>query len=257
MFQQFVDFYFQYWKKWGWFGNYPTWQAAELDCKGYDADGIFERVVAASRAVQRGQAAYERDSVLFFDEETNENLIKSLKNVVDTEGSVRVLDFGGSLGSTFFQHQKQLSVFKNLIWCVVEQPHFVAAGQGEFETKTLKFEPTIAEAVAKYAPNVAVFSSVLQYLPQPFSFIEAIHAAKIPYLFIDRTPFLSADVDRITKQIVPSKIYAASYPCWLFSEKRFKTNLEKYYEIESEFAALDKNNVLNCRYKGFFCRLKL
>ena len=49
----------------GWFGNYPNWEAARSDATGYDADLILEKVKAALLKVKRGEAVYERDSVLY------------------------------------------------------------------------------------------------------------------------------------------------------------------------------------------------
>src|SRR6187402_2999804 len=48
-----------------WSGDYPRWADAVADASGYDAAAILERVRAAALAVKRGEAAYERDSVLF------------------------------------------------------------------------------------------------------------------------------------------------------------------------------------------------
>ncbi len=59
--------YQKHWKKSGWFGDYPSWEAAEKDCDGYDSAAITARVVTATRQVRDGKAALERDSVLFFD----------------------------------------------------------------------------------------------------------------------------------------------------------------------------------------------
>ena len=176
--------------------------------------------------------------------------------MLDTEGVLRVLDFGGSLGSSYFQHRNFLSHIENIKWIVVEQSHFVAVGKREFENEYLKFSYTIEDAVNTYQPNIILFSSVLQYLPQPFTQIETAFKYKIPYLWIDRTPFKASEKDQITQQIVIPSIVKASYPCWLFSEKRFRENIEKYYTIKTTFDSLDKINVLNCPYKGIFCYIK-
>jgi len=56
-----------------------------------------------------------------------------------SEGVLKVLDFGGSLGSTYFQNRKFLDSLKDVVWCVVEQKHFVDVGKVDFEDSRLKF----------------------------------------------------------------------------------------------------------------------
>ena len=174
MIQFLFNLYFRYWKKWGWFGDFPNWQAAQATCGGYDSNEIIEKVRASALKVKNGEAAFERDSVLFFEEENDENLLKCLEKVANslqkgensdfTEGVLRVVDFGGSLGSTYFQHQKALKKYPNLIWCVVEQPHFVEIGKREFETENLYFEYTLQAAFERFKPHFFLLNSVLQYI---------------------------------------------------------------------------------------------
>ena len=53
------------WPKSEWRGDYPSWASAEADSQGYENAMILERVTAATRAVQEGRAAFERDAVTF------------------------------------------------------------------------------------------------------------------------------------------------------------------------------------------------
>src|SRR5687767_6531941 len=51
---------------WQWFrGDYPNWAAAAKASAGYGDSAILERVLKSTLAVQAGEAAFERDSVLF------------------------------------------------------------------------------------------------------------------------------------------------------------------------------------------------
>lgn len=257
--QYLVNLYYRYKKGWGFFGDYKTWQAAAADCEGYDAAPILDRVLSAARAVKNGEAKYERDAFLFYEKQEIENLTKWLKSVSDatnTEGSLSVLDFGGSLASLYFQHRDFLNQYTNLKWCVVEQNHFVEIGKKEFETDTLKFEYTIAEAVQKYQPNVAIISSVLQYLENPYHWLDEIVKHKIPYLWIDRTPFSNREKDWILKQIVDPRVYQATYPAYILSLPKFKKYLNQHYKITAEFRSPGKINQQECQFLGFFCELK-
>jgi putative methyltransferase (TIGR04325 family) len=227
--QRLFDFYFKYWKKYGWFGDYKTWEAVQSDCEGYDTEGILEKVVNAARQVKEGKAAYERDSVLFFEKEENTFIVQALKKAQNTEGVVSVLDFGGSLGSTYFQNRSFMPQLEK--WCVVEQEHFVALGKKEFKDAILSFELNIETAYQKIKPQIVLLNSVLQYLDTPYEILEKIEKLPVEYLLIERTPVADLEKDRITKQIVPNYIYKASYPSWIFSDKHLETTLLKNWEI--------------------------
>jgi putative methyltransferase (TIGR04325 family) len=244
--QLFLDFYFKYWKKYGWFGDYKTWKAAQANCGGYDTEGILEKVVEAARQVKEGKAAFERDSVLFFEKEENKFVVQAVKKATssilktqnsklktqNTEG-VSVLDFGGSLGSAYFQNRSFISNLNK--WCIVEQEHFVTLGKKEFEDTILSFELNIEAAYKKNKPQMVLLNSVLQYLETPYEIIKNIEKLPVDYLLIERTPVADIEKDRITKQIVPNYIYKASYPSWIFSEKQLeKTLLKNWQIIESE-----------------------
>jgi putative methyltransferase (TIGR04325 family) len=227
--QRFFDFYFKYWKKYGWFGDYKTWEAAQTDCEGYNTEGILQKVVDAARQVKEGKAAYERDSVLFFEKEENKFIVQALKKTANTEGVVRVLDFGGSLGSTYFQNRSFIPQLEK--WCVVEQEHFVALGKKEFEDSILSFELNIETAYQKNNPQIVLLNSVLQYLEKPYEILENIEKLPIDYLLIERTPVADLPKDRITKQVVPNYIYKASYPSWIFSDKILENTLLRNWAI--------------------------
>ena len=220
--------YQKYWKKSGWFGDYPSWQAAEKDCDGYDSVAITARVVEATRQVRDGKAAFERDSVLFFEEEFDTSLLNILSKIRADLGEkpLIALDFGGALGSTYWQHRRVFEAW-NIRWIVVEQTHFVEIGQAEFENPQLKFAFSIEAACETETPHIVLFNSVLQYLETPYAFFEAVEKQNIPSVFIGRTPTFDGGKDRITRQIVPTKIYKASYPSWVFSLDSFKNKLLK------------------------------
>lgn len=220
--------YQKHWKKSGWFGNYASWQAAENDCDGYDSAAITARVVEATRQVRDGKAAFERDSVLFFEEAFDTSLLNILGKIRanSSEKPLIVLDFGGALGSTYWQHRRVFDTW-NIKWIVVEQTHFVEIGKTEFENQQLTFAFSIEEACEKETPHIVLFNSVLQYLETPYAFLEAVEKQNIPSLFIGRTPTFDGENNQITQQIVPPNIYKASYPSRVFSLNALKQELIK------------------------------
>lgn len=202
------------------------WTAASALCPGYAEQAILERVLTATRAVVSGQAAFERDAVLF-DHWTApfQLLAPLLRHALQHGGRLEVVDFGGSLGSTYRQCRPFLPAGMPVRWRVVEQPGFVAAGAREFTTPELSFHLDLAALPPAEAPRLLLLSSVLQYLPDPAAMLGQWQALGAASLVIDRTPLADADADRLCIQHVPRHIYAASYPMWVLSQPRLLQRL--------------------------------
>lgn len=224
-----------------WSGNFSSWAEAAEQCPGYDQQNILEQVKNAALRVRAGDGAFERDAVVFSRPEYSWPLLSVLLHAAGRkEGRLRVLDFGGSLGSTYSQHRRWLEGLPEVRWGVVEQPHFVRCGRLHFETENLRFYSSIAECLAEGQPDVALLSSVLGYLPEPRRVLDEISASGISCLLIDRTGFTHNDRERITIQKVPSVIYSASYPCRFFSRTELARYLAPFYEEVASFPALDQ-----------------
>ena len=234
----------------GWHGNYSSWYEAVKKCKGYDSQDIIEKVKASALKIKDGSAIYERDSVLFKEVEYTFPVLSILMWVAaQNQGKLNVLDFGGSLGSAYFQNKLFLDSLPEVNWCIVEQPGFVKVGKENFEDKKLHFFYSIEECLKSFNINVVLLSSVLQYLEKPFLLLDQIKSSGINYLIIDRTPFIKGH-DRITVQKVHPKIYKGSYPCWFFNEESFVSFFSREYKLIFKFIALDKANIRSV-FKGF------
>jgi putative methyltransferase (TIGR04325 family) len=235
-------------------GPYPTWENAAKQATGYDAGAILDHVREATRKVTHGEAAFERDSILFHEPEYPFPLLSViLRAAVERQGRVSVLDFGGSLGSVYHQCRPFLTGVVSLRWSVVEQPAFVEAGQQEFQTGELQFHRTINESVREDHPDVVLLSSVLQYLPDPDAIARQIADAGAQYLVIDRTPVRDRPDDLIVVQHVPASIYEASYPCRVFSRERLTGIFGPDYPCVSTFPSLRfeaLEHALDARYEG-------
>lgn len=221
-----------------WQGDYPDWQSAVAACDGgYDSDAIFQKVVTAARKVRDGEALWERDSVCFYHEEYNWPLLASLMHIAALQGGkLHVLDFGGALGSTYMQHRKFLDTLPDFSWNVVEQAHVVSCGQKEFSTNKLHFYSSMDDCFIDKNINCVLLSSVLQYLPDPYAFINDVLLKQPVALLIDRTPFL-LDRARITIQNVPEEIYKASYVCRWVDKGIVQQKMEILYTCTAEFAS--------------------
>ncbi len=222
--------------KHGWFGDYKTWAEAGGKSSGYDGAHILEKVKKAVLKVKNGEAPYERDSVLFDEIQFSQPLLDAFKNIVtENEGILHVIDFGGSLGSSYFQNQGFLSYTKELKWSVIEQKHFVDCGKQFIEDEQLKFYYTIEEALKHLKPQVLLLSSVIQYFEKPYELIQKCMSYGFDYIIIDRTAFIESNSERITVQVVPEFIYNASYPAWFFNEQKFVNAFSLRYKLVNEF----------------------
>ena len=144
---------------------------------------------------------------------------------------MNVLDFGGALGSHYFQNRQFLHDLSEIRWNVVEQSHYVLAGQEHIQSDHLRFYSSIDDCLAESQPNVILLSSVLQYLQSPDEIISLLEGVGASALIIDRTPFSASAIDRLAIQNVPASICSASYPMWIFSNAKFEKKLAKNWNM--------------------------
>ena len=227
-------------KRYGWHGDYKSWDEAKNRSTGYKSDTILQTVRNSLLKVKNGEAVYERDGVLFEEIQYSWPLLAGLMFCSAKMGGVlKVCDFGGSLGSTYYQNKKFLDRFSDVSWSVVEQKRFVDIGKKDFQNERLKFFYTVDECVENESPNVLLLSSVLQYIENPYELLDDILKNNFEYILIDRTPFSTTD-EKITLQLVPPSIYEASYPCRFFDENELLDYFkQKKYRIIESFEALD------------------
>ncbi len=226
-------------KKYGYWGNYTTWEDAVKNSESYDTNIILNKVKAASFKVKNGEAAYERDSVLFDKIQYSRPVLSSLLRIASkNDNSLSVLDFGGSLGSSYFQNKNALADLNSLKWFIVEQTHFVACGKKQFQNDELKFYADFHSCISQEQPNVLLVSGTLQYLKRPYDMLQSFVESGIQYIIVDRTPFFLNGKDRLTVQKVHPSIYKASYPAWFFNKHNFLQCFIGRYNLISEFDAL-------------------
>jgi putative methyltransferase (TIGR04325 family) len=246
--------------KYGWFGNYATWQEAQQKCTGYDSSLILEKVKDAAIKVKNGTIAYERDGVAFDTIQYSYPLVNLIKKVAaENNQSVKIADFGGSLGSSYFQNREILAPLQQVSWSIIEQANFVKAGVSYLQDDRLKFYFTIDESIAtEGTPDILLISSTIQYIEEPYALLKELISKKIKYLIIENTPFNYRSGNRITIQKVPPEIYTASYPCWFLDYTQVKNELSSQYEMLSEYTNelyiyLDHKKI---PYRGLIMKLK-
>jgi putative methyltransferase (TIGR04325 family) len=238
-------------------GGFDSWEEACTYCTGYDAENILAKVLAASLQVKRGEAAFERDSVLFDEIEYEWPVVAGLLGVaVRNGGLLSVLDFGGSLGSSYFQNRELLKTLPTVRWNVVEQSHYVKAGQTYIQDEQLRFYPSIHECLTENQINVILLSSVLQYLPDPANLFLSLLAVGADSVILDRTIINHSTSDRIYVQHVPPSIYTASYPCRSLSESRLLAAASDRYQLNADFPSLcfPALESIESEFKGYLLR---
>ncbi len=221
-------------------GDFSSWQEAVKHAKGYDSPVILDRAVAATRAVENGDAACERDTVLFDKPQIAYPLLAALLYASSiNEQQLAVMDVGGALGTSYRQNKAFLSHLDNVRWGVVEQENFVRAGLAEFQTEALRFFSSIEACLQAVQPNFLLLSSVLQYFEKPYQTLSNLLSQNIPFVFVDRTMAHRFARDRLMIQRVPPTIYPASYPVWLLDAERLESVFKQAgYEVLDHFDPL-------------------
>lgn len=240
-------------------GPYGNWIQAKQNATGYDALEILKRV-RKSALDQRQTNAFVRDSVVLEKSDHSYPLLTALLSLLLNKPEINIIDFGGGLGSTYYNCKKFINNKNfNVKWHVVEQPHFVEIGRVDHQTNELGFYESID--TIKTNIDMLVLSSVLQYLPNPLEFIANFKNKKYPYIFIDRliTHFNSNLSTTIMVEHVPAHVYKASYPCYIFNYANLISGFLDQYDIEYEFNANEgRQNLgnIDLMYKGVLLKLK-
>lgn len=239
-------------------GAYSSWNEAQQRAEGYDAEAVLQRVRQTTIAVVKGEAVCERDGVLFHQAQYPLAVIAVLLRAATENGNrLTVLDFGGALGSTYYQCRDFLQQLKPLRWCIVEQPGFVACGRQQFQNEIIHFYSNVPECLAQERPQVVLLSGVLQYLADPVQVLDELSRGGAKYIVIDRTPVAVNGEQAIIVQTIPETIIRSSYPAWLFNEQVLKRPLRERYEEIAAFDTVDPDlgsGRLRARFKGFIFR---
>jgi putative methyltransferase (TIGR04325 family) len=225
-----------------WVGNYRVWAHALALTDGYNNPGILEKTRQAIQKVRDGEAVFERDSVLLDQPEYPWELINFMMRVgYENKRKLQVVDFGGSLGSTYFQVRNFLKDITSVDWRVVEQKHIVDCGKKEFSSASLNFFYSVEDALSSFSegPIVLILSGVIQYLEKPYEWMKHFMAHKFDYILFDKTLFSQKNEERIVIQNVPENIYKASYPCWILDITKLETTLGTDYNLSEAFNCFD------------------
>ena len=233
-----------------WVGSFNSWEEASKYAGNYSNSNILEKTLLASRQVRDGEAACERDSVLLPERQYLwPSLSGLLLGAARNGGEVHVLDFGGALGSTYRTFRPYLSHLSKVRWHVVELPELALLGTKEFQTEELIFHDNLESCLLNFRVDGVLFGATLQYLPNPYGYIEALSNTNIDYLIIDRTSFARSGGHRICVQQVPKSIYEASYPCHIMDLEHTLATLKKGFDIVEVLPSME-GDIEDISFKG-------
>jgi putative methyltransferase (TIGR04325 family) len=236
-------------------GIHESWEAAKLRSSGYDQASILEKTISATEiAVRSKSQVYDRDSVIFRNPIVPFPLLAFLLLESSRRGGrLAVLDFGGSLGSTYRQCRPFLTHLSFLRWSIVEQPRVAKVGSERFTTNALRFYGSIEEAIVEDVPDVVIFSGVLQYLDEPYKILANAVAFKPSFIIIDRNPYSETNSDKVSLQIVSDAIFPARLPFRIFGDNSLENWLAPAYRKVAEFDGIDPDMIagsLVVRFRG-------
>lgn len=233
---------------WGWFGPYPSWEAAERDAIGYDAEHILAKMQASFRTLKNKTKLFELDTILYDEKKYNTPLLFALTQIaLHKKDRLNIIDFGGSLGSSFYWSKEYIHPHFKVDWRIIEQSHIVAAGKAEFETDELHFFPSFETALANHQADVLLLSSVMQYIEHPEFIFEAIEKYQFPNIIIDRTPYFEDKTVEgvISLQLLNANVYGkpTTLTCRIFGHNDLLNLLSRNYDL-----VIDQNNFENLKY---------
>jgi putative methyltransferase (TIGR04325 family) len=212
-------------------GEYKTFEEALISSEGYNSRSLLAKIVDANLGVLNGQAKYEKDGLLFdkidFSYELNSFL---LRVYVEKNKPISILDYGGSLGTTYRQFKEfaDSQIISN--WLIVEQQGLVEAAKKYISIHNLNFISNEDVNFDKLKTDVVIFSSSLEFLPDPDQALTSILKANPSYIIFDRTPVSESSETKICVLKAQKKI-GGSYPCWIFSSQFFFKKLHGFQMI--------------------------
>jgi len=220
-------------------GDYKSFDEAKKKCIGYDSDEIFNKVKEATLMVKDNDGCYERDGVVFFEKSINYNLMMYLYRLAfERKTAISVLDWGGSLGSTYWQH-REIFLNEKLInkWIVIEQERFVSFGAEALEDGLLKFERSEKALEILSHVDCVLLSAVMQYIENIEEVFEMIIDSGVKYIILERTP--STRKELFCVEIVKKPIYDASYALRIWSEEKIISFFnDKGYQLSDSWKSL-------------------
>jgi putative methyltransferase (TIGR04325 family) len=111
----------------GFLGVYESFEIALSNSKGYSDEIIFEKLKKTAFKFLKGYYAFERDTVLFKRKQYNHPIVQSLILSKKNDKEINICDYGGSLGSLYFQNNSAIKM--KIKWSVIDFENVVLFGK--------------------------------------------------------------------------------------------------------------------------------
>lgn len=163
-----------------WEGIYPHRRDVPVRHASYDHEARISEMAAQGRDLLGQVRAGQRPGLW------HDTLALVAATVSAGSGRLRVVDFGGAMGTGFIQLIATLPPTTALEYHVVDLPGMCAAGREVFASEPrIRFHTTLAEVPAE--PDIVYVNSVLQYIDDYASQLRALAALRAPRLLLART----------------------------------------------------------------------
>jgi putative methyltransferase (TIGR04325 family) len=184
---------------------------------------------------------------------------------------LRVFDLGGGGGTHYLVARKFIESEIELVWAVVETPAMVAEAQTLREPELLFFDNSDSASRHLGTIDIALASSVFQYLNNPLEALEDFLNLDAKYIFITRTALSNspASIFEIQKSRLkdngPGRMpdgfvdEEINYPLTVVNIDLFRRILETKYEIICEIEedrSVHRIGAVTVDQFGFLCRKK-
>jgi len=187
-------------KTWIWEGSYSSFEAVPAVNPDYDYDARVQEMMVQCQSMLN--QAREGCLPLYW-----HTAIATLGGVLSANGKVRVLDFGGALGTGFIQLSASLQRDVEISYDVVDLPHMCEAGRELFEDDTrIRFHTSLDAVLAPV--DILYLNSVLQYIPDYESLLKKLASVRAQWILLARVasgdfpPFVARQMN-LSGQIVP------------------------------------------------------
>lgn len=208
-------------------GSYESYQEALCFSSGYDQPTIVDKVAKGVEHVLQGTSLYERDGTTFNDRPKELDIYSLLKqHIQDTD---IIVDFGGGLGGLYINFPEIFPPSSRYV--VVECHQMASKGRTLASKYRLPIEFYDSSPTFDLKSDIIIFSSVLQYVPDPWKVLTqwvSLHKPRL--ILIDRTVF-SDTADSSNWSLQDNGDYydhPVSYPIHLLSFERLVAELHGY-----------------------------
>jgi len=158
---------------------------------------------------------------------------------VPENGTINVLDFGGSMGGNYFFIKHQLDSYIKLNWTICETEATAKAAKEHFTEEGLTFVSSLDNLSKSQRFDIILTSSTLQYTDEPEKYFNKLKNFNHPFLIIDRFPLAMINKDRLTIQKTAKSVYTGSYPAWFFSKEKWIALISASYVIKLNWDSTD------------------